>query len=132
MARKKTQPENPNPDYQDRDIQLKPLVLGLVVIAVVTAGTFVAMAALLGFFRAQSDVADEGMSALIAESDRPSGTLLQVVPVEELEAHRAVERLFLEQHQWIDQEAGIARIPIDRAMAILVEQGMPIRPAEDE
>jgi hypothetical protein len=131
MTAKQSKPQNPNPDYQDRDIRLRPLVLSLVVIALVTVGAIVAMIGLLGFFRSQADAADEGMSALVAASDRPPGTLLQVVPAEELEAHRAVERLFLEQHQWIDEEAGIARIPIERAMTILVERGLPVRELDD-
>ena len=53
-------------------------------------------------------------------------------PLAELEEHRAVERLFLETYQWIDSEADIARIPVDRAMEILVERGLPTREVHDE
>ena len=132
MSSRKTKPELPNPDYQDRDIRLRSLLVALAVVAVVTALTFVGMAGLLSHYRRQADAAHQPLTPLAAERTLPSGPLLQVVPGAELEAHRAVERLFLDRYQWIDQEAGIARIPIERAMAILAEQGLPVREADDE
>lgn len=132
MSSSKSKPRNPNPDYQDRDIRLKPLVVGLVAIASVTVLAFVAMSGLLSLFRSQSDRSFEPLSPLAGERVLPPAPRLQVVPREELAAHRKVERLFLDQYQWIDQEAGVARIPIERAMAILAERGLPTREAGDE
>jgi hypothetical protein len=132
MASKQSKPQNPNPDYQDRDIKLKPLLVGLLILALVTVFAVVSMYGLLLLFRADADRDYEPKSAVAAGRDLPGGPLLQVVPSEELAAHREVERLFLEQYQWIDPEAGVARIPIDRAMAILAERGMPMREADDE
>jgi hypothetical protein len=34
----------------------------------------------------------------------------------------------LNSYGWVDQQAGIARIPIDRAMALLAQRGLPTRP----
>jgi hypothetical protein len=31
---------------------------------------------------------------------------------------------------WIDPEKGVVRIPIDRAMDLLVERGLPVRAGE--
>lgn len=50
---------------------------------------------------------------------------LQADPALELEEMQARDRLVLESYGWIDREAGIARIPIDRAMTLLVERGWP-------
>ncbi|HEY3784803.1 MAG TPA: SCO family protein [Steroidobacteraceae bacterium] len=44
---------------------------------------------------------------------------LQPSPHADLVAHRAHERDLLEHYQWIDRDAGIARIPIERAMQLL-------------
>lgn len=132
MSSKKSKPQNPNPDYQDRDIKLKPLLVGLAVMVVVLVLAFVGMSGLLSFFKADAAKTYEPASELTAERTLPGGPLLQVVPKEELAAHRAVEQLFLHQYQWLDREAGVARIPIDRAMAILVDRGMPVREADDE
>jgi hypothetical protein len=34
----------------------------------------------------------------------------------------------LNRYEWIDREKGLARIPIERAMDILAEGGLPSRP----
>ena len=43
---------------------------------------------------------------------------------------RQTEAALLDSYGWIDREAGIVRIPIERAMELLVEQNRPLRPRE--
>ncbi len=38
---------------------------------------------------------------------------------------RAEERALVENYAWVDQKAGIARIPVGRALEILAERGLP-------
>ena len=42
-----------------------------------------------------------------------------------LERLRAAEEKQLSSYSWIDRDAGIARIPIDRAMRLIVVHGLP-------
>jgi hypothetical protein len=35
----------------------------------------------------------------------------------------------LNSYGWVDKSAGVAHIPIDRAMGLIVERGLPVRPA---
>lgn len=44
-------------------------------------------------------------------------------PQEELRRMRAEAEATLESHGWVDEKTGIARIPIERAMKLLVERG---------
>lgn len=44
---------------------------------------------------------------------------------DELKKERFRERAALTSYQWVDRAGGIARIPVDRAMQIIVEQGLP-------
>ena len=46
----------------------------------------------------------------------------------EINDFRLQEEKTLNSYGWIDQKAGIARIPIDRAMQLLAQRGLPIRP----
>lgn len=55
----------------------------------------------------------------------PPPPRLEVRPLETLEQVRARERELLEGYGSVDREAGLARIPIERAMAILAERGWP-------
>jgi len=42
--------------------------------------------------------------------------------VTELEQHRAAEHATLSAYRWLDREQGIVRLPIERAMDLVVEQ----------
>ena len=57
---------------------------------------------------------------------------LQQSEVLDLEAVRTAEDRVLNSYAWIDPEKGVVRIPIDRAMDLLVERGLPSRPAAGE
>ena len=50
-------------------------------------------------------------------------------PQQELQELRAKQKALLEGYGWVNKEAGIARIPIEDAMRIVVERGLPAREA---
>ncbi len=51
----------------------------------------------------------------------------QVSPRAELQAFRAQEDAELNSYGWIDRKAGVVRIPIDRAMDLISQRGLPVR-----
>ena len=57
---------------------------------------------------------------------------LSVEPGEELKTLRSEEDAMLKSYGWIDRDKGVVRIPIDRAIEILAERGLPARPAKNE
>lgn len=60
--------------------------------------------------------------------DRPVETpapRLQATPQRDLAAFEARMTRELTHYGWVDREAGIVRLPIERAMALLVERGLP-------
>jgi hypothetical protein len=61
----------------------------------------------------------------------PPEPRLQTNPRADLQALRAEEHALLETYGWIDQPDGIVHIPIDRAMALTVERGLPARPESE-
>jgi hypothetical protein len=46
----------------------------------------------------------------------------------QLNGIRLQEEETLYSYGWVDEKAGIARIPIDRAMELIVQRGLPVRP----
>jgi hypothetical protein len=46
----------------------------------------------------------------------------------EINDFRAQEEKTLNSYGWVDQQTGVVRIPIDRAMQLLVQRGLPTRP----
>jgi hypothetical protein len=53
----------------------------------------------------------------------------RIHPLEELKQLRASEDALLNSYGWVDQKAGIARIPIDLAKQLVLEKGLPSTPA---
>ena len=52
---------------------------------------------------------------------------LQSEPVIDLKAFRHAEDQVLHSYGWVDQQKGIARIPIDQAIDRLAAKGLPVR-----
>jgi hypothetical protein len=61
------------------------------------------------------------------ESILPAEPRLQSDPAAEMEALRQEEERLVNSYRWMDQKRGIARIPVTRAMELLVERGLPVR-----
>ena len=61
------------------------------------------------------------------ENRLPPEPRLQVHPRDDLRDLRAREDEILSTYGWVDQGAGIVRLPIDRAMKAIVERGLPVR-----
>ncbi len=52
---------------------------------------------------------------------------LQTAPAADLRRFQASENQKLHSSGWVDQSAGIIRIPIERAMDLIVQRGLPTR-----
>jgi hypothetical protein len=59
----------------------------------------------------------------------PPRPVLQVTPAQDLQHYRDQQNAVLNSYGWVDQKAGVVRIPIDRAMDLLLQKGLPVRGA---
>lgn len=99
----------------------------LVLVVLIAAGLMYWLASTL---RARGQASDPPPPAL-AEArvqQPPPGPRLQEHPERELAAMRAEEDAILESYAWVDETAGVARIPVTRAMEILAAGGPPAPP----
>jgi len=54
---------------------------------------------------------------------------LETDEIGQLNGQRSREEEVLNTYGWVDQKAGVARIPIDRAMALIAQRGLPTAPS---
>ena len=54
---------------------------------------------------------------------------LQIDPAQDMERYQLPRKETLASYGWVDRQAGIARIPIERAMELIAERGLPAAPA---
>lgn len=116
--------------HERSDIDVRPVVVVGLSIVVATAVIALLMMILLSFYLSQHSKESPAASPLAGAYGRqePPAPRLQIDPRADLEHMRAGERETLTTYGWVDKNAGIVRLPIDRAMALLVERGLPSRP----
>ena len=66
-----------------------------------------------------------GQQAVMSELPRIPSPRLQIDPAGDLAELRKIEAARLSSYAWVDRNGRIARIPIERAMDILAQRGLP-------
>lgn len=67
------------------------------------------------------------ISPFTGPRDLPPAPRLQVVPAFDWDKYKASEDKVLTTYGWVNKETGAVRIPIDRAMDLLAQRGLPSR-----
>ena len=112
-----------NPGYETRDVNIRAV---LWLAAGVAAATMLAAALLwwlLTDFTHRADRRDPPTRRGLPNHPGPSGPRLQDTPLADFREFRAREDRVLSTYGWVDQEKLTVRIPINRAMELLVERG---------
>jgi hypothetical protein len=113
---------------------LNPGYVGLfgIGLAVVLVIAVVVTSLLIHYKTVQHARRDTPIPHLARERESMPGMRLQVDPQDELRQMRAAEDATLNSYGWVDKDAGIVRIPVDRAMEILAKKGLPARKQEEK
>jgi hypothetical protein len=77
---------------------------------------------------ASNNVAVQQFPLAVGQEKEPPAPRLQTQPFKDIYLMRKAEAERLESYGWVDQPAGVTRIPIDRAMELVIERGLPVRP----
>lgn len=78
---------------------------------------------LVGFFVLLNNPTMRAGAPALARTPTPQAT-----PDEALRQLRATEDATLMTYGWVDRQNGIVHVPIDRAMELLLQRGLPTRP----
>jgi len=109
--------------HEERDIRPGPVVGWAVGIFALMLVALAAMWAFLGGvnqYLARTGPPPNPMMEYAAKE--PPAPRLQADPLGDMQALRAREREQLEGYAWVDRQAGVVRIPIERAMELLAER----------
>jgi hypothetical protein len=117
------------PGHEESDVNIAG-VFGFA-LSLVVAGVFISFVVwvLFGFFqsRAARRGAPEYPLAVERQNRLPPEPRLQTDPRQDLLNLRRQEDEILNSYGWVDKNAGIVRIPIEQAMKITLERGLPTR-----
>jgi len=119
-------PGQPAPGHETRDTNIRSLVIfgiglfvSLVIVLVVSAKLFRYFATVQSLGPPASPFANARVL--------PPAPRLQVGPHLDLQHYKQSQQELLNSYGWVDKNAGIVRIPIGRAMDLLLRQGLPTR-----
>lgn len=111
--------------YETRDVEPKPLIrsgLGLYIFIIASSIlTYVVYALMVP----RQNVVPPPRSP----ANTPPPPVLQTNAKRDIRDLRAEENRILHSYGWVDRNAGVVRIPINRAIDILAQRGLPTRSA---
>jgi hypothetical protein len=120
---------NPDTAHETTDISIRAIASFVILLAAVTLTIQALMYGVFKVFDKMERDADPIVSPLATPAGQaPADPRLQTTPWSDLRTLRAEEFSYLHSYGWIDQKAGVARIPIDKAKALLLQKGLPVRP----
>ena len=144
-------PKLPRGDYERRDIRAADVIYFLIGLAIAVVFVYFIAKGVFRYLDKHYETGQAPVSPLVSAA--PADTrrippefgnnyekyLQQDFPAPQLEINERTElndiRLreedTLSTYGWVDQKSGAVRIPIDRAMDLLVERGLPVRSAPD-
>jgi hypothetical protein len=115
-------PEATNTKYETTDLGRRTILWSVATLAILLLATFLVSTIMLRLWSKPHATSAGGFAARVEPTQAAPEPRLQVAPAVDLKKLRATEDARLRQYEWIDRQAGIAAIPIERAMEIVAER----------
>lgn len=116
--------------HEESTVELRPIILFALILVIVSVLSFAGVWLMLDFLRLNQARTDIPLSRLADPQSLPPAPRLQVSPTRDLMQTQQTEDAILNAYRWVDRDAGIVGIPVERAIQILAERGLPAREAQ--
>jgi hypothetical protein len=129
--------------HEESDVRVSPIVTFLICLTVSSVLVCIMIAKLFDYFESRAAKANSKTSPLAGERHViPSEPRLQLAPIEPNQAAPNLQRdhpleewkrvkssdeTRLDSYGWVDQNAGVVRIPIEQAKKLILQRGLPFR-----
>jgi hypothetical protein len=132
MSEPVKEPEHPQRGYEDSDVSMGRLFAFAGGIVALIALGVLGSAVVFHFFVRHQPLGPPASPFEDVRTVPPEPRLQTTAPLD-LQRYHADQEKILEGYGWVDPQAGIVRIPVERAMDLLLQKGYPVRassPAE--
>lgn len=120
--------------YETRDIKLRPLLAfagGLTIVGIVVYLVILGLTRLFSGQAAREDAqlapSSLAQPAAPGAEHLPPEPRIQANPAGDLKMLLDQEDAVLTNYGWVDRPAGVVRVPIDVAMKLVLDEGLPVR-----
>lgn len=118
--------------FEERDANVKGLLQFAFWLAVVLAVTLVGMTWTFDHFKKTEPLGQTASPLVTATHPMlPPSPRLQAQPHRELADYCAAQQQEVTMYSWVDRQSGIVRVPVDRAMDLILAHGLPARPLSE-
>jgi hypothetical protein len=115
-----------SPGYETRDANVRGVFNFLVVLGVLLVATALVSWGLFRYF-SKRPPPPASVSPFADTRQLPLGPQLQVNPRQDWLKYREQQEQSLETYEWENRGAGIVRVPIEHAMDLLFQKGLPVQ-----
>ena len=120
------QAEHSQHGHERKDVNVISLFAIVLTLFILGAVIFLVVTMMMHYFKAHEPSKTAGQANIPAtHSEEFPQPRLEVKPGASLAEFRAAEDADLNSYGWIDRNTGTVRIPIDRAMQLILERGLP-------
>jgi hypothetical protein len=134
-----TQGHQPNGGFEREDLGSKPIIAFIITVVVLGIVVYYAIWGMFHFLDAQASKSNQSRSPLVqvqTDTRQVQAEQIKAFPEPRLEDNerteindtRYAEEERLNSAGWVDQNAGVAHIPIERAMQLVAQRGLPTTP----
>ncbi len=113
-------------DYEAKDVDVPALFTIALLLLFSSIAIFIVVKVMMHYFKVHEPRVTAGQTNIPSTRAREfPQPRLEVRPGATLAELRAAENSALNSYGWIDRKTGIARVPIDRAIQLLLQRGLP-------
>ena len=115
-----------NHDHERKDVDVPALFSVAFLLLLLCIGIFIVVTLMMRYFNAHEPAVTAGQANIPAtRAEKFPRPRLEVKPGATLAELRAAEDADLNSYGWVDRNAGTVRIPIDRAIQLILDRGLP-------
>ena len=129
------EPHHDDVAHEASDVDVRGVVKFGIGLLVLGAVVYIVVWLFLGHLNTRANQASAQLAYPLAvgQEDRvPPEPRLQTNPRADLRELRESEQKRLDSYGWVDRNAGIVHIPIDDAIKLTLQRGLPSRPATEQ
>jgi len=120
----------PSHGHEANTVRIGPIIVFGGTLVILTIIVLLLMRGMFNTYMSRAEQSEPIPSPLVVTRKPPPEPRLQVSPARELEQMRSDEDALLYSYGWVDRDTGVVHIPINRAIDVLIERGLPVRPTE--
>jgi hypothetical protein len=120
--------------YEPDEVGVRGILMTAVWLVIVAIVVHLLLWVMMRAFESKEHRADPDRSPVVQSRQGPPEPRLQplielhdTTPAQDWELMKAQNQQTLGSYGWVDRDKGVARIPIDRAMQLVAQRGLPVR-----